>query len=295
MRRSASRVLDHLGGDEASRVHQEIDTARGRARKIKPFVTPADVGQHQIAVAGQVVAEGRMLRSGRALRGVGDRAIVRVRVRFEQRDAAVAGAIGAAQQAARQVVGEVAAADQVRLLRILVGGARRQDHQPLGVARALRLDLERRRLARALGAREHARAAGVEDADAHVGGRLRQAALQRFQRQLRVAQAQRAVLGVAGKIDQQRDVLPALGGVAGAPLHLAERAQEVVRAAVEDQRRVLGPHAAEAVQDLVHLLGVVARVQQGTRVAAAGVIAGDHRETMQLVRARRAGCARGEQ
>ena len=256
------RVLDHLGGDEASRVHEEIDTARGRAREIKSLVTPADVGQHQVAVAGEVVAEGRMLRAGGAVRGVGDRAVVGVGVGLEQRDAAVAGAIRAAQQAARQVVREVAAADQVRLLRILVGGARGQDHQALGVARALRLDLERRRLARALGAGEHARAAGVEDADAHVGGRLRQAVLQRLERQLRVAQAERAVLGVAGEIDEQRHVLAALGGVARAPLHLAERAQEVVRAAVQEQRRVLGPHAAEADQDIVDLLRVVARVQQ---------------------------------
>ncbi len=278
--------LVDLRGDEALPVHEVIDPAGRLAWKVDPLVARDDVGQDQIAVAGQVVAEGGVLRAGGAVGRVGDGSIVGVGVGLEQRHLAVARPVGPAEQAARQVVREVAAADGVRLLRVLVRRAGGEDDHPLGVARALRFDGERGGLARPLAAGHRARSAGVEDDDPDVDRRRSDQPLERVDRQPRFAEAECAVLGVPRVIEEERGALAVAGRLGGLLFDPGQRRQHIAGAAVDDQVRVLAPHTAEPSEDVVDLAGVGAGIEQRAGVGAARVVAGDDGEPVQHVGAR---------
>ena len=78
-------------------------------------------------------------------------------------------------------------------------------------------------------------------------------ASQRVERQPRVAEAERAVLGVARVVEEERRALAVARARRRPALGLRERGEQIAGAAVEDQLRVLGPHAAEAGEDVVDL------------------------------------------
>ena len=94
-----------------------------------------------------------------------------------------------------------------------------EQHEAAGVVPAVGLDLEAGALARALGAVDDPRAAGIEDADADVGGALAgQPLLEPLEVDPARAEAQGPLLGVAGVIDDEGGALPLAGGQGGAAL-----------------------------------------------------------------------------
>jgi hypothetical protein len=78
-----------------------------------------------------------------------------------------------------------------------------------------------------------------------------------------------------------------LRGVGRLHLDGDDRGEQLRRRRVDEQRRVLRTHAAEADEDLVDLARVGARVQQRPRVAAPRIVAHHDREPPQPLRARR--------
>jgi hypothetical protein len=113
---------------------------------------------------------------------------------------------------------EVAAADVIRLLGVLVGAAGGEEHGAAGLLGGVGLHVEGRGVAGPLAAGDHARAARVEDPHDHVGAGAVQAGLEIVEGDAGLAQAERAVLGVARVIDHQGGVLAALPGLGGAAL-----------------------------------------------------------------------------
>ena len=81
---------------------------------------------------------------------------------------------------------------------------------PLASRGLVRLDLERGRLARALGARRGAPERQESRIAMRTSTGARDARLERIDRQARLAQAERAVLGVARVIEEERGVLAVL-------------------------------------------------------------------------------------
>ena len=114
-------------------------------------------------------------------------------------------------------------------------------------------------------------------------------------RQAGVAQAQGAVLGVPGIVDQQDGALALAAGQRGARLQVGQRGQESLGGAAQHQGGVLTPDAAQIGQHGVHLPGVVVRVVQRARVVAAFVVAGNQGETSQVLPVRLPGEAQQRQ
>ena len=162
---------------------------------------------------------------------------------------------------------------------------------PLASRVTVGLDLEGGRLARPLGSRDAPDIVpDLHESRIAMRTSIGDDAMRRLDavdRDARLAQPQRAVLGVARVVEEERRPLAALLRLRGLHLDGDERAQHLGRARADQQRGVLGAHAPEAGQDLVHLARVRAGVEQRPRVAAADVVAGDDREPPQPLRARR--------
>ena len=62
--------LDHFRGDESARVHQIVGALRRLLREEEPFLARHHVGKNHVAVAGKIVAVGRVLRAGCAARSI---------------------------------------------------------------------------------------------------------------------------------------------------------------------------------------------------------------------------------
>jgi hypothetical protein len=104
------------------------------------------------------------------------------------------------------VVREVAAADLIRLLGVLVGARGGEEDGAARLLGGVGLHVEGGGVAGPLAARDHTRAAGVEDPHHHVGAALLQADLQLVEPDAALAEAEGAVLGVAGVVDHERRV-----------------------------------------------------------------------------------------
>ena len=100
----------------------------------------------------------------------------------------------------------------------------------------------------ALRARDRARAAGVVEPDADVGGGGLERGAERLERHPAAPEPEGAVLRVAGVVDEEHGALAAGASRAGALGELLERAHEVARAGGEEQPRVR-PDPADARQD----------------------------------------------
>src|SRR4051812_34838827 len=269
--------LRHLRHRLAGAVEDDIDALVRRAEE-EPSARRIELRQDHIARAAEIVQVDGMLGAGAGLRGRTDGAAVRVGVRLGQSDFAVAARVGVAEETGGEIVGEEARRDVVGLLRLLVrgGGGDEDEAARAGFLRVR--DVEGGRGARALGAGDGARLAGIEEADADVGRGILERGAKVGKRQPRVAQAKLAVLRVPRVIDDEERLVAAVAGGARARGKLVEPAQHFAGVRVREEPRVLVAHAAQPGEDAVDASSVALRVAQGTRSGAAVRIADDERE-----------------
>ena len=230
-----------------------------------------------------------MLGAGAGVRGRTHGAAVGVGVRLGESDLAVAARVGVAEEAGGEIVGEEARRDVVGLLRLLVRGGRGDEDQAARAGFLRVRDVEGWRRARALGAGDGARLAGIEEADADVGRGVLERRAQVGQRQARIAQAEIAVLRVARVIEDEKRLVATVAGGARARGKLVEAPQHFAGVRVREEQRVLVADAAQPGEDAVDASRVALRVAQGTRSRAAVRIADDEREAAHLRMLRPAG------
>jgi hypothetical protein len=132
--------------------------------------------------------------------------LIGIRIHLLERHRPVLIAVGGTPQARHEVVGEERALQRVGLLSVFVFRAGGEERDAFTVERGLERDHEGGDRVPAFHARERARAAGVHDQDAEVGGRALHEALQERELQRIVAQVQRLGVGVARVIDEEHGV-----------------------------------------------------------------------------------------
>ncbi len=220
------------------------------------------VGDRHVAVAGEVGLERDVLTANLRLRRRHQRSSIRVTIRFVERHAAVAVAVGSAAQAHDEVVREVARVKLVGLLRELLRRARCHDGDALG--REARNGVERK-VRRGLGAlrtRELSRLTRVEHDQRERARQLAKLFTQRRDRKLLASEAERVGLRVARVIEDEHGLL-ALGAMrAELGRDLFDRAQHRRAVGSKEHAHVGRSITPELLEHLRHAACVVFRIAE---------------------------------
>ena len=129
-----------------------------------------------------------------------------------------------------------------------------------------------------LGAGDGAGLAGVEQADADVRRSVPQGIPQLEERHAGVAEAEIAVLGVPGVVDQQHGLVAARLGLLRALGQIGDGRAHFVGGCGREQPCVLGANASQAGEDRVHALRVALGVPERARSRPALRVADHERE-----------------
>ena len=272
-----SARLGDFGDGLARAVEDDVDAFVGGG-KDEPAARRGELGEDDVARAAEIVQIDGMLRARARVGRLADGARVGIRVGFGESDLAVAARVGVAEKTGGEIVREKGSADLVRFLRLLVGARRGDQDQPARPRRSRLhlLHVERWRRPDALAAHDHARLAGIEQADANVRRRVFERVAQLAQGHARVAQAQVAVLGVARVVDEEHRLLPL--GVSEPFRQLAERRANVVGRGAGQEPRVLFADAADAGEDSENASSVPLGILERPGPGAAARVADDQRE-----------------
>ena len=179
-------------------------------------------------------------------------------------------------------MGEEARGDLVGFLRLLVRRRRGDEDQAARSGFLRARDVEGRGRTRSLAAGDDSRLAGIEEADAHVGGCVLQRRAQIGERQARVAQPQIAVLGVSRVVDEEQRLLAAIARGLRARRELVEPAEDLARIGVGEQARVLLANSAEAGEDAMDAPRIAFGVAQRAGAGATVGISHHEREAAHL-------------
>ena len=136
-------------------------------------------------------------------------------------------AVGGTAQRGDEEVREERCADLVGLLRVFIGGARRQKREALDLIRGVAQ--ERRLVGSAFDPREAPRRAAVDDRDVDIGGNFVDALAQPRVVVVRAADQDTGLVGVTGVVDDELDPLAELAILAHVLRDRIERAVECAR------------------------------------------------------------------
>ncbi len=205
-------------------------------------------------------------------RSIEKEACCSVRGELGEADALIAVEIRGAAQPRQQIVREDAAAQLVRLRRAF------------SRSRCAQLDAPRRcrrRRGEAEGgaprkaARAPGEATGVDEGEVHVGGHVVDGAAQVVEGQVAAGQMERAVVSVAGEVEDELHMLALVVELGGAAARLGQGAAERAGRRRRHEDHALAPHAAKRHQHVAHALGILDGEAQRLLVGAAHVGAGD--------------------